>query len=305
MAKQRSKTIRRLDAEKLGQSIRSFCDLGNRFMGTAGERRAADYIADRFRASGVDEIVVEPVEALGYAFEGARVSVPALGKTWSCAGLQSTHSGASEGQGVFVGNPRSSADIDRFEEMHGELDGKVVVLKTHWPFLTAEYICSRGAVGLVAISGAPDGFAHYTAQLLPPPPPPLFPGRPTEAPGVIVDSDTGDQLLASMTARHLDIRVEHSATYARVETGNVVARIDGSTDETVIVGAHYDCQLEGIGAHDNAAGVAALLELASLAAQEPLKRTMVFIALAGEEGGVGGRRTTADETRHASKTLWE
>jgi hypothetical protein len=181
----------------------------------------------------------------------------------------------------------SAADIDRFQDRHGSLEGKIVVMRTHWPFLTADYICKQGATGLVAISGAPDGaIAHYTAQLYPPPPPP-FEGRPADIPGVIVGSDVADELLAAISVG-AEIRLHHAAEHWTAQTANVIATIQGEMDEAVIVAAHYDCQLEGVGAHDNAAGVGALLRLAALAVRNRPRRTMVFIALAGEEGGCWG-----------------
>ncbi|HLY12052.1 MAG TPA: M20/M25/M40 family metallo-hydrolase [Planctomycetota bacterium] len=76
---------------------------------------------------------------------------------------------------------------------------------------------------------------------------------------------------------------------------NVVAVIHGSTEESVILGAHYD-HLGGdgkkvyCGADDNASGTAVVLELARRFAKHPTKRTLVLIAFSGEEMGVLGSR---------------
>lgn len=82
---------------------------------------------------------------------------------------------------------------------------------------------------------------------------------------------------------------------------NVVGRIEGSGDEWIVVGAHYDhlgVGQEGEfagkvfpGADDNASGVAALLHLVKrLAAEKDLKRDIVLVAFAGEEIGLLGSR---------------
>ena len=84
---------------------------------------------------------------------------------------------------------------------------------------------------------------------------------------------------------------------------NVAAYVPGSTDEYVIVGAHYDHlglgdehslapkQIGQIhhGADDNASGTAGVLELARWFAQQPRqKRGMLFLTFAGEENGLLG-----------------
>ena len=92
---------------------------------------------------------------------------------------------------------------------------------------------------------------------------------------------------------------------------NVVGILDGSDPqsrrEAVVVGAHYDhlgrggqgslapCEGEvHYGADDNASGVAALLELARIFATQRPRRTVVFVAFAGEEEGLLGSNYYVD-----------
>jgi Zn-dependent M28 family amino/carboxypeptidase len=84
---------------------------------------------------------------------------------------------------------------------------------------------------------------------------------------------------------------------------NVLGWKAGSTAEYVVVGAHYDHIGMGKrfsmepgdrgkihpGADDNASGVAAMLELARLVAQGPVRRRgVLFVAFGGEEHGLFG-----------------
>jgi hypothetical protein len=76
---------------------------------------------------------------------------------------------------------------------------------------------------------------------------------------------------------------------------NVIAVIHGSTDEALIIGAHYDhLGSDGkrvfCGADDNASGTAVVLEMGRRFAKKPAKRTIVLIAFSGEEMGVLGSR---------------
>lgn len=91
-------------------------------------------------------------------------------------------------------------------------------------------------------------------------------------------------------------------------TNNVAAMLRGTdpalANEYVVIGAHFDHLGRGTfgavdrdagnvirnGADDNASGTAAVLELARLFAQQPARRTLVFVTFTAEEWGVLGSR---------------
>ncbi len=64
---------------------------------------------------------------------------------------------------------------------------------------------------------------------------------------------------------------------------NIVLRFDGTGDEAIIVGAHYDADYETHGADDNASGVAGLIELARLLAVEKHNLPIELVAFSLEE----------------------
>ncbi len=73
---------------------------------------------------------------------------------------------------------------------------------------------------------------------------------------------------------------------------NIVATIDtDDTDDTIIIGAHYDAV--GEGASDNATGVVALLMIAEqlYSYRDSLQCDIVLIAFAGEEAGLYGSQS--------------
>ncbi len=94
---------------------------------------------------------------------------------------------------------------------------------------------------------------------------------------------------------------------------NVVGRIDGSGDEWIVVGAHYDGLGMGKetghpgeihpGADDNASGVAALVTLAAaLAGDTEFERTIYVVAFSGEETGkLGSEHFAAHPPRDIAK----
>jgi hypothetical protein len=102
------------------------------------------------------------------------------------------------------------------------------------------------------------------------------------------------------------LRLQTALERQQKEVANVVGLVPGADpalkNEIVVVGAHYDHLGHGgpgslapdehkvhPGADDNASGVAAMLAIAEAAAKGPkLKRTVAFVAFAGEEVGLRG-----------------
>ncbi len=106
---------------------------------------------------------------------------------------------------------------------------------------------------------------------------------------------------------------EGTNTLRRIQSKNVVARIDGSDpklrDEWVVFTAHWDHlgrDTQGTGdtifngASDNAIGTAGLLELAAAFKRLPVppKRSILFAALTGEEQGLLGAKYYAEHPLH-------
>jgi aminopeptidase YwaD len=101
----------------------------------------------------------------------------------------------------------------------------------------------------------------------------------------------------------VEIQGRFNVTLVRKNTRNVLAMVEGSDSEDVlVVGAHYDhlgWGQEGSlyrgevamihnGADDNASGTAGMLELAQACAANPARHAMLFMAFSGEEMGLLG-----------------
>jgi aminopeptidase YwaD len=84
-----------------------------------------------------------------------------------------------------------------------------------------------------------------------------------------------------------------------------VARINGASEERVVVGAHYDSVWHGPGAIDNATGVEGLRRVAAHFAGTEQPRTIELVAFGAEEIGlVGARRFVADaRDRNALRSI--
>lgn len=118
--------------------------------------------------------------------------------------------------------------------------------------------------------------------------------------------DTGFEPVP-LTGVTVDVKLD--AQYSDMSTSNIVGVIEGSSpdlkDEYLIFSAHYDHlgitePVEGDsinnGAHDNAAGVSALLNIANAfqAEQENMRRSALFLFVGAEEMGLLGSQYWAE-----------
>ncbi|MCW3789525.1 M20/M25/M40 family metallo-hydrolase [Plebeiibacterium sediminum] len=138
---------------------------------------------------------------------------------------------------------------------------------------------------------------------------------------VAISSQTVKELTNQSISHWKNKRVEENDTIGSVKLAvksvttdtiienNVVAFIPGiHNDESIVIGAHYDHL--GVmddevyhGADDNASGVAALIELASIFSQAyndgyVPQKNIIFIAFSGEEGGLWGSKYFADHLKN-------
>jgi Peptidase family M28 len=71
---------------------------------------------------------------------------------------------------------------------------------------------------------------------------------------------------------------------------NVICRLPGGSDKTIIVGAHFDRAAEGDGVVDNWSGASLLPSLYEALKVEPRKHTYLFIGFSEEEKGLVGSK---------------
>jgi len=94
-----------------------------------------------------------------------------------------------------------------------------------------------------------------------------------------------DQLVAS----GLDARIEEFPLPNGTTSRNVIARVKGSSDAVLVIGAHMDSKPPSPGANDNGTGCGALLEIAEIIAADPVVPTVEFIFFGSEEIIDGGQ----------------
>ena len=112
-----------------------------------------------------------------------------------------------------------------------------------------------------------------------------------------------EQALGSLTPGNLQ---RHPFVWQGVEGLNLILEVPGAeAGPPALIGAHYDSVPGSPGADDNASGVAVMLELARLLAEEPPRRPVQLVAFDLEEWGMRGSRALAQQlTREGSRPAW-
>lgn len=86
----------------------------------------------------------------------------------------------------------------------------------------------------------------------------------------------------------LDARIEEFPLPNGTTSRNVIARVKGSSDAVLVIGAHMDSKPPSPGANDNGTGCGALLEIAEIVAADPVVPTVEFVFFGSEEIIDGG-----------------
>ncbi|MBV6643864.1 MAG: M28 family peptidase [Cyclobacteriaceae bacterium] len=107
--------------------------------------------------------------------------------------------------------------------------------------------------------------------------------------------------------------LEYPFTYTeeqKVRKGiNVIGKLNGSSDQSIVISAHYDHlgMTEGKvynGADDNASGVAGILAIAHYFKKYPPKHTLYFAAFDAEENGLRGAKSwVKKDSSHLEKII--
>lgn len=245
--------------------------VGSRPTGAEGERAAAEGIAERLRLAGYDVTLqtfpVTRFEDRGSSLETGTGEMPDVRAVVNSAAGQ-------------VAGPLVDAGLGRPSDLAGrDLRGAVALIRRGEITFAekARNAAAAGAVGAVVFNQEPG----------------LFNGAMDEAapiPVVALGGEEGAALLGRLAAAPLTTTLRVDASLVESSSQNVVARLPGGGEETLVVGAHYDSVAAGPGANDNASGVAVALELAEAAPSLGLPYSLEMVLFGAEEIGLVGSR---------------
>ncbi len=176
------------------------------------------------------------------------------------------------------------AGLGRSEDLAGlDLGGAIALLERGEITFgdKVRNVAEAGAVGAVIYNQAGGSFRGLLQD-------------PSTIPAAGLDGPTGRRLAERASQSRLQAELVVDASIVETTSGNVVATLAGSSDEMVVLGAHYDSVADGPGANDNASGTATVLELARTLPAAELPATIRIVLFGAEEIGLVGSRYYVD-----------
>ncbi|MYA95138.1 MAG: M28 family peptidase [Nitrospinae bacterium] len=261
----------RVDADSLWRNLEGICRW-ERYTGTAGENAAVRYVEAELTALGIDvevhafhSLISIPGETTLRVLGAGCETIPAITAVFGA----STGAAGVSGQAAYVGEagaPDAPFTDPLYTGASAEtpVAGRVVVAEGMLSPGRFHHFERRGAVAQVYVN---KGYAHeLTVSTIWGAPTPESIARLPTTPVVTLSREQGAGLLERLKrGEEVGLRVDAQTDTAWRETLMPVASImpDNGSDEYVLVGGHIDSW--HIGANDNGAGDATLMELARIA----------------------------------------
>lgn len=255
-------------------------DIGKRVAGTDGGKSAADYIAREFQESGL-QVSRQPFTFEGWEDHGTSVVLTGAGnKVLEASAIQYSVGGDAQGDVVLVPGLGSRNDFSKVN-----VRGKIALVK-RGTLSFAEKAQNAAEVGATAILIYNERPESYTGTLR----------DQVEIPTIALSGAAGQEIINRLASGTVRAQIKSDSGVEERTGYNVIGTLKGKTDETIVLGGHYDSVSAGPGAGDNASGTAVVLELARALAKKPQpEHTLVFVAFDAEELGLFGSRAYVND----------
>ena len=247
-------------------------EIGNRESGTDSECRAAQQIKLWFEELGLANVRMEEFEVQTSRILREEASLPD-GTRLECAAVGNSMSTAPEGvEGEVVMLESTS------QEALKNIENKIAVLSIVLYQKDFSKVLKAKPLALIYPSRtplAPTIYRSVRAEFV----------EKENTPAISMAHDVVLKVLKG--PKRLKMVTEVKKVTAKSQ--NVLGEVPGILeDEDMLVGGHYDTVRSVLGAHDNAAGTAVVLELARIFAGEKPNRTLRIAAFGSEELGLRG-----------------
>ena len=265
---------------------------GNRFAGLPGHQASSQYVYDRAAAAGYDvrfqDFTYDAAEDLSQLVKVAPLPVRPYARFQEFIGATQSVSGDVTATLVAVdlnipstGGSTSGCEAADF----AGFPAGAIALVQRGTCTFIDKVNNAAAAGAVAVvimneGNAPGRFGLFN---------PLIAG--STIPTVAATFAAGDELRNGVTngTTSTTVRVKVDFFIQTLTTRNVIADLPGgSTDNTIVVGAHLDSVLEGPGINDNGSGSATILEIAEQMTKVKPRNHVRFIWFSAEESGLIG-----------------
>ena len=256
-----------------------------RVSGSAEEKAVAEYLKSLCEEQGVSAWL-EPFDV--DVAEIQKAVLTADGREIPCKGYKLCGNGSVEAPLCYLPNT-DPASLSLAK-------GKIVLLDTGITYWVYQDLLDAGAVGFITY----DGDVHYPdrdidQKMLRP-----YVSKGRKVPCVNINAKDAFELVQS-APETVTVRVEQTESITTSQ--NVIAEVPGSTDEWIVLSAHYDSTPLSHGAYDNMSGCIGLLGiLEGLRDRVPCRYGLRFIFCGSEEVGLlGSKAYTAAHEKELEK----
>ncbi|MDF1537326.1 MAG: M28 family metallopeptidase [Candidatus Thorarchaeota archaeon] len=263
------------------RTLLKLCKIGPRVSGTDAETRTVLLIEDYMRNAGLSSIHILGQEHQYYDAKKATIGLPTdsdLVDGVPCWMSVSTPSGGIKSESLYVGSYEMVENLNPKKVWNkiilAILDDSVKEAITAWGKL---YGMNPAGVVFLDLSRdtAPRTFVNKTLT-------PFF----SRTPSIVVAAKSVRSIHTQMFGTTLKLVVEGSTGSGVVQS--IHGKLNGKKIDTVLICAHHDTYSLSSGATDNAAGVAIMLEIARILAQQDTNLSYQFVSFGGEELGMKG-----------------
>lgn len=311
--------------EQLMATIDDLVAMAPRATGTPGGAKAADYVADRFRGAGLDEVWVEETDS--FAWEPSLTTVHVDGEEVACAPIRHCALPGHEHVGTLGTGPdgvtAELVDIGAGKAADHDVAGRIVLfdltfdlpqwallplseyvhdpdrrmlnreaLRSRNPYITSltrtmRDAAAAGAVGVIGVlRDYPESLTYHNEY---------YRRTLLALPGAWLTRSAGAALRRRL-GPGAQARLTLVAERRRVTARTVIGVLRGASPETVMVQSHHDSI--GPGAVEDASGSAEVIALAEHAvarfrAGRPWQKTLMFVTFDSHFTGYQAHRAFA------------
>jgi len=265
---------------RIVENISQLARFGNRWMGSTGEKKTRDFIAQALKNAGL-QVDLQTFSYLAYDNGGA--SFRFNGHDMACEPLaySSSTDDPLTAPLLYVGEG-TSADYKRLINSGYDISKSIVLSDNLRSFTAYPQAESAGALGFLLATTLPDNTIRCGSV--------RFDRTPGKIPGLALGGDDSRKIIK-------DLKEGMPCEAILLVNGQIESQIGQNvlgrsytkeeSGSRIILSAHYDSFWNGVHAMDNLAGVATLIELARTL-PETVDGDLEFIFFAGEELGSWG-----------------
>jgi hypothetical protein len=246
-------------SDDLGRTFNALCSMGGRLCGSDAEDKAREFLVSELKKIGAN-VSAHTCHYSGWKREKTRLQIQDGNEfvdvaTTSMLQSPDTPIGGMELEVIDLGR----GSVEEFEALKDSIPGKAVLVRHEYFFTVAhvprrrKYALSKqyGAKAFLVANYLPGaGIVNGVAGR----------GQADDIPSAGMSYESGEWLSQLCRKGRGKVKLEIKASRNPATSENIIGEIPGSTDEWVVVCAHYDGQHLGQSAMDNGSGTAAALE---------------------------------------------